>query len=234
MPTRRSGPSDLNASPAASALLSEAQFERLLRMSDGRTRQGNKRDLALLHLLGSAGLRRAEAAQPADHRRRRAQAGKRPAPACSDRPIDQLVGDGPLRQARPHPSDPTRRGRARRDHRLGQRPPAGRDRAPAARCRAPASRHDRSAPAISPGSSPATRRPPGCRRTVAPRTSCVTPSAPTSPIAAPTPRSSASSPGHADIRTTTIYTDVNPTRLKQAIAERSRQRQGVRRTGAHD
>ena len=41
--------------------LSEEQFERLLRMPDGRTRQG-KRDLVLLHLLGSAGLRRAEAA----------------------------------------------------------------------------------------------------------------------------------------------------------------------------
>jgi site-specific recombinase XerD len=36
------------------------EFERLLRMPDRRTRQG-KRDLALLHLLGSAGLRRAEA-----------------------------------------------------------------------------------------------------------------------------------------------------------------------------
>ena len=35
--------------------------------------------------------------------------------------------------------------------------------------------------------------------------------------------------GHADIRTTTIYTDVNPVRLEQAIAERSSQRHGVRR-----
>jgi site-specific recombinase XerD len=38
--------------------------------------------------------------------------------------------------------------------------------------------------------------------------------------------------GHADIRTTTIYTDVNPARLEHAIAERSRQRQGARRAAA--
>ena len=41
--------------------LSEEEFARLLRMPDRRTRQG-KRDLALLHLLGSVGLRRAETA----------------------------------------------------------------------------------------------------------------------------------------------------------------------------
>lgn len=40
--------------------LTTDEFERLLRMPDRRTRQG-KRDLALLHLLGSVGLRRAEA-----------------------------------------------------------------------------------------------------------------------------------------------------------------------------
>src|SRR5450755_960250 len=40
--------------------------------------------------------------------------------------------------------------------------------------------------------------------------------------------------GHADIRTTPIYTDVNPARLEQAIAERSRQRHGVRRAAVRD
>ncbi len=40
--------------------LSHDEFARLLKMPDRRTRQG-KRDLALLHLLGSAGLRRSEA-----------------------------------------------------------------------------------------------------------------------------------------------------------------------------
>ena len=53
--------------------LSEEEFARLLRMPDRRTRQG-KRDLALLHLLGSVGLRRAEAANlliaDVDERRR--------------------------------------------------------------------------------------------------------------------------------------------------------------------
>lgn len=53
--------------------LSGEELARLLRMPDRRTRKG-KRDLALLHLLGSAGLRRAEAANlliaDVDERRR--------------------------------------------------------------------------------------------------------------------------------------------------------------------
>jgi hypothetical protein len=53
--------------------LSEEDFARLLRMPDRRTRRG-KRDLALLHLLGSDGLRRADAANlliaDVDERRR--------------------------------------------------------------------------------------------------------------------------------------------------------------------
>jgi site-specific recombinase XerD len=42
--------------------LDHDEWARLLRMPDRRTHQG-KRDLAMLHLLGSAGLRRAEAAR---------------------------------------------------------------------------------------------------------------------------------------------------------------------------
>jgi site-specific recombinase XerD len=38
--------------------------------------------------------------------------------------------------------------------------------------------------------------------------------------------------GHADIRTTTIYTAVSEARLEQAIAERTRQRRGVHRAAA--
>jgi site-specific recombinase XerC len=53
--------------------VSQDEFTRLLRMPDRRARQG-KRDLALLHLLGSVGLRRAEAANvligDVDERRR--------------------------------------------------------------------------------------------------------------------------------------------------------------------
>jgi len=55
--------------------LSQDEFARLLRMPDRRSRQGN-RDLALLHLLGSVGLRRSEAANlligDVDERRRAA------------------------------------------------------------------------------------------------------------------------------------------------------------------
>jgi integrase/recombinase XerD len=38
--------------------------------------------------------------------------------------------------------------------------------------------------------------------------------------------------GHADIRTTTIYTAVNTGRLEHAIAERGRQTRGARRAAA--
>jgi site-specific recombinase XerD len=38
--------------------------------------------------------------------------------------------------------------------------------------------------------------------------------------------------GHADLRTTTIYTAVYPGRLEHAIAERRRQNRGARRTTA--
>ena len=40
--------------------------------------------------------------------------------------------------------------------------------------------------------------------------------------------------GHADIRTTTIYTAVSTTRLEHAITERSRRRQGIRRAAPGD
>jgi integrase len=53
--------------------LTHDEWQRLLRMPDRRTRQG-KRDLALLHMPGSAGLRRAEASRvlltDVDERRR--------------------------------------------------------------------------------------------------------------------------------------------------------------------
>ena len=111
--------------------LSQDEFARLLRMPDRRTRQG-KRDLALLHLLGSAGVRRAEAANllvtDVDQRRR--------------------AGDPRLRDAIAHSTSwwvtvrYSKRGRTRaipldedtalRDHRLGQGPPRRGDRAPAA------------------------------------------------------------------------------------------------------
>jgi site-specific recombinase XerD len=39
--------------------------------------------------------------------------------------------------------------------------------------------------------------------------------------------------GHADIRTTTIYSAVNDARLEHAIEERIRQRRGARRPPTH-
>jgi site-specific recombinase XerD len=39
--------------------------------------------------------------------------------------------------------------------------------------------------------------------------------------------------GHADIRTTTIYTAVSPARLERAVTDRAQQRQGARRAAAH-
>ena len=66
--------------------LEHDEWARLLRMPDRRSRQG-KRDLALLHLLGSAGLRRAEAAgllvSDVDERRRASDARLREAIARS-------------------------------------------------------------------------------------------------------------------------------------------------------
>ena len=41
-------------------------------------------------------------------------------------------------------------------------------------------------------------------------------------------------PGHADIRTTTVYIAVNTARLEEAVAERQRQRHGVHRALAGD
>jgi site-specific recombinase XerD len=67
--------------------LSQEEFTRLLKMPDRRTRQG-KRDLALLHLLGSTGLRRSEAVAlllgDVDERRRAA----RPTTAPRDQGLD--------------------------------------------------------------------------------------------------------------------------------------------------
>lgn len=81
--------------------LTRDEYARLPRIPDRGTRQG-KRDLALLHLLGFAGLRRAEAASVRRRRRRAAPRGRRPA-APGIPALDGLVGDRPLRQARPRP-----------------------------------------------------------------------------------------------------------------------------------
>jgi len=92
-------------------------------MPDRRS-TASKRDLALLHLLGTVGLRRAEAC----------------AVALDDVDERQRSRDGRVRRAIPHSTnwwvtvrfgkrgrrrrDPVRAGGARRDHRVGPRPAA--------------------------------------------------------------------------------------------------------------
>ena len=211
--------------------LSGEEFARLLRMPDRRTRKG-KRDLALLQLLGSAGLRRAEAANlliaDVDERRR--------------------AGDPRLRQAIAHPTSwwvtvrYGKRGRTRAipldedalaaitawvktrpaaptEHMLLSLPRTGQPpRALSTRDIARIVARYAEAAGL-----PEDRRTPHVLR----HTFCThlaDTGADTAVIC--------ELAGHADIRTTTIYTDVNPARLEQAIAERSRQRRGARRAAA--
>ena len=213
--------------------LSEEQFERLLRMPDGRTRK-SKRDLALLHLLGSAGLRRAEAANllitDVDERKRASDPRLRAAIARSTSwwvtirygkrghtraiPLDEDALAAITAWVKGRPAAAT-------EHlllslpRTGQppRPLGTRDiaRIVARHAQAAGLPEDRRAPHV-------------LRHTFC--THLADSGADTAVI-----RELA---GHADIRTTTIYTNVDPARLEQAIAERSRQRQGVRRAAARD
>jgi integrase/recombinase XerD len=213
--------------------LSQDEFARLLRMPDRRTCQG-KRDLALLQLLGSAGLRRAEAAglliADVDERRRSGDPRLRQAIARSTSwwvtvrygkrgrtraiPLDEHALSAITAWVKVRPG-------AASEHlllslpRTGQ-PPRALTTRDIARIVA---RHSQAA------GLPEDRRTPHVLR----HTFCThlaDTGADTAVI-----RELA---GHADIRTTTIYTDVNPARLEQAIAERNRQRQGVRRAAARD
>jgi integrase/recombinase XerD len=208
--------------------LTVEQFERLLRMPDRRTLQG-KRDLALLHLLGSAGLRRAEAC----------------AVLISDVDQHARVVDGRLRQAVEHPTEwwvtvtYGKRGRRRRiplerdalaavrdwfEHRpaadsehllvslsRARRPPRPLDGRDVARIVA---RHAEAA------GLPEDRRSPHVLR----HTFCT--HLANNKVAVEVIRELA---GHADIRTTTVYTDVDEDRLRVAVrdAERGRGRGGL-------
>jgi site-specific recombinase XerD len=211
--------------------LSAEEYARLLRMPDRRTRQG-KRDLALLHLLGTAGLRRAEAC----------------AVLLDDVDERHRSGDGRLRKAIPHSTSSWvtvtygKRGRQRavplEDHALDaitawvkarpvcaheqplvSLPRTGRD---------PASltvrdltrivaRHAQAAGLPEDRRSPHVLRHTFCTHLAENETSVEV------------IRELA---GHGDIRTTTIYTDVSADRLEQAIADSSRRRRGARRLAA--
>ena len=207
--------------------LSHEEFARLLKMPDRRTRQG-KRDLALLHLLGSAGLRRSEAAALAlgdvDERRRAADPRLRHAVKSSTSwwvtvryakrgrsrvvPLDDDALEAIIAWVKSRPAAAT-------EHLLLSMPRAGapgplgtRDiaRIVARRSEAADLPEDRKSPHI-------------LRHTFC--THLADSGADTAVI-----RDLA---GHADIRTTTVYTAVSSARLVDAVDERQRQRRGVSR-----
>jgi integrase/recombinase XerD len=208
--------------------LSAEEYARLLRMPDRRTRQG-KRDLALMHLLGTAGLRRAEAT----------------AVLLDDVDERHRSTDGRLRKAIPHSTNwwvtvtygkrGRRRGVPLEDHALDaiaawvkarpvcaheqllvSLPRTGRDPAPLTvrDVTRIVARHAEAA------GLPEDRRSPHVLR----HTFCT--HLAENEISVDVIRELA---GHADIRTTTIYTDVSAERLERAIADSSRGRRGARR-----
>jgi integrase/recombinase XerD len=203
------------------------EWHRLLRMPDRRTRQG-KRDLALLHLLGSAGLRRAEAASlllgDVDERRRSSDPRLRQAITASTRrwvtvrygkrgrtravPLDEDALEAIVAWVKSRPLAPT-------EHLLVSLPRTGQPRPLATRDIARiVTRHAVAADLPEDRRSPHVLRHTFC-------THLADAGADTAVI-----RELA---GHADIRTTTIYTAVSPGRLEHAIGERAQQGRGARR-----
>ncbi|MGH2798299.1 MAG: tyrosine-type recombinase/integrase, partial [Thermoleophilaceae bacterium] len=193
-------------------------------------RQG-KRDLALLHLLGSAGLRRAEAVgllvSDVDERRRASDPRLRQAIKGSTAwwaivrygkrgrsraiPLDEDALEAVVAWVRSRPS-------AASEHLLLSLPRSSPPRPLSTRDVARiVARHAAAADLPDDRRSPHVLRHTFC-------THLADAGADTAVI-----RELA---GHADIRTTTIYTAVNPGRLEHAIAERGRQNRGARRAAA--
>lgn len=211
--------------------LTADEYARLLQMPDRRTRQG-KRDLALLHLLGSVGLRRAEAAElligDVDERRRSSDPRLRQAIAQSTNwwvsvrygkrgrtrhiPLDRASLDAISAWVKARPVAAT-------EHLLLSLPRSG---------QAPRDLTTRDIARIvarhaSAAGLPDDRRSPHVLR----HTFCT--HLADSGVAIDVIRELA---GHADIRTTTIYTAVNDQRLEEAIAQRDRQASGAYRAAA--
>ena len=210
--------------------LTHDEWARLLRMPDRRTRQG-KRDLALLHLLGSAGLRRAEAARmlvtDVDERRRASDPRLRQAIKGSTA-WWAIVRHGKRGRTRAVPLDEDAlaaisawvksRPTAASEHLLLSLPRSAPPRPLSTRDIARiVARHATAADLPDDRRSPHVLRHTFC-------THLADAGADTAVI-----RELA---GHADIRTTTIYTAVNPSRLEHAITERGRQNRGARRAAA--
>jgi len=207
--------------------LRDDEWVRLLRMPDRRTRQG-KRDLALLHLLGSAGLRRTEAAAlllgDVDERRRAGDPRLRQAIAGSTSwwvtvrygkrgrtrtvPLDQDALDAIVAWVKARPTAATENLLLSLPR---SRPPRALTTRDLARIVA---RH-----AAAAGLPDDRRSPHVLRHTFC--THLADAGADTAVI-----RELA---GHADIRTTTIYTAVSPGRLEEAVAGRHERSRGLRR-----
>ncbi len=207
--------------------LGHDEWARLLRIPDRRTRQG-KRDLALLHLLGSAGLRRSEAAAllvgDVDERRRAGDPRLRQAITASTSwwvtvryakrgrtraiPLDSGALDALAAWVKARPVAAT-------EHLLLSLPRAGEPRPLTTRDVARiVARH-----AAAAGLPDDRRSPHVLRHTFC--THLADAGADTAVI-----RELA---GHADIRTTTVCTAVNPGRLEDAVAERHERGRGLRR-----
>jgi site-specific recombinase XerD len=209
--------------------LSHDEWARLLRMPDRRTRHG-KRDLALLHLLGAAGLRRAEAAGllvgDVDERRRASDPRLRQVirgstswwvtVRCGKRgrtraiPLDDDALEAIVAWVKSRPAAPT-------EHLLLSLPRTGRPGPLSTRDIARIVARHAQAHLADDRRSPHVLRHTFC-------THLADAGADTAVI-----RELA---GHADIRTTTIYTAVNPGRLEHAVAERADRRGGARRAAA--
>jgi integrase/recombinase XerD len=210
--------------------LSHDEWARLLRMPDRRTRQG-KRDLALLHLLGSAGLRRAEAANlplgDVDERRRSSDPRLRQAiKGSTSWWVTVRYGKRGRTRAVPLDNDALEaivgwvksRPAAASEHLLLSLPRTGEPGPLSTRDIARiVARHAAAADL------PEDRRSPHVLR----HTFCTHLADTGADVG--TIRELA---GHADIRTTTIYTAVNAGRLEQAVGERAQQRRGARRAAA--
>jgi site-specific recombinase XerD len=207
--------------------LDHDEWQGLLRMPDSRSRQG-KRDLALLHLLGSAGLRRAEAANvlvsDVDERRRSSDPRLRQAIKGSTSwwvtvryrkrgrtraiPLGEDALEAIVAWVKSRPAALT-------EHLLLSLPRTGQPRPLSTRDIARiVARHAAAADLPEDRRSPHVLRHTFC-------THLADAGADTAVI-----RELA---GHADIRTTTVYTAVNPGRLEEAIAERAQQSRGARR-----
>jgi integrase/recombinase XerD len=211
--------------------LTAEEYARLLRMPDRRTTAG-KRDLALLHLLGTAGLRRAETCVllvgDVDERRRAGDGRLRRAIARSTAwwvtvryakrgrtrhvPLEQDALDAIIAWVKVRPT-------CAHDELLVSLPRTG---------RAPQPLTERDVGRIVAryaelAGLPEDRRTPHVLR----HTFCTHLADADTPI--DVIRELA---GHADIRTTTIYTDVADERLEDAIATVARRRQGLGRLAA--